>query len=168
VGADVRKNSKRRIQRGRIQRGRIQREFKEDENSKRRIQRRRGSFPIMPQCEKPGTLAKPGKTSMTVHHEDMVTSVRFYLREEGRESRTSPICLSQAVATWFHERPELSLTTAYGIERDGNTVEIHAFYSRAHRSPYPLMTRTTFVYEPSGKLRFTTNDADQAYYRYEK
>jgi hypothetical protein len=104
---------------------------------------------------------------MTVHHEDLGTWVRFYHREGERESGVSPICLSQAVAAWFRERPECSLTTAYGIERDGNTVEIHSVYSRGHRPHNPPMTRTTFIYDPSGKLKFTANDADQAYYRYE-
>jgi hypothetical protein len=103
---------------------------------------------------------------MAVRHEDMGTWVRFCLSEEEQGS-ASTVCLSQAVAEWFRERPNASLITAYGIERGGKTVEIHAFYSRSRRAPDPLQHRTTLTYEPNGKLKFTTDGVDNPYYRFE-
>jgi hypothetical protein len=79
----------------------------------------------------------------------------------------APTLLSQALSAWFHGRPELALTSAHSIDRRGNTVEIHAFYSRTRSAPAPLGSRTTVSYD-GGKLISITDRADEAHYTQER
>jgi hypothetical protein len=39
-----------------------------------------------------------------------------------------PLYLSQAVTEWFRRRPHLHMRCVVPIQRDGNTVELHAWY----------------------------------------
>ena len=44
------------------------------------------------------------------------------------------VYLSQALSDWFRQRPHLRMRCAVPIQRDGNTVELHAWYD-AHLFP---------------------------------
>lgn len=44
------------------------------------------------------------------------------------------VYLSQALSEWFRQRPQLHLRCVVPIQRDGNTVELHAWYD-AHLFP---------------------------------
>jgi hypothetical protein len=39
-----------------------------------------------------------------------------------------PLFLSQALTDWFRARPNLRLRCVMPVDRDGNTVELHAWY----------------------------------------
>lgn len=45
-----------------------------------------------------------------------------------------PVYLSQALSDWFRQRPHLHMRCVVPIQRDGNTVELHAWYD-AHLFP---------------------------------
>jgi len=45
-----------------------------------------------------------------------------------------PVFLSQALSDWFRQRPHLHLRCVVPIQRDGDTVELHALYD-AHLFP---------------------------------
>jgi hypothetical protein len=39
-----------------------------------------------------------------------------------------PVYLSQALSGWFRQRPQLRMRCVVPVQRDGNTVEPHAWY----------------------------------------
>jgi hypothetical protein len=45
-----------------------------------------------------------------------------------------PVYLSQSLSEWFRQRPHLHMRCVVPIQRDGNTVELHAWYD-AHLFP---------------------------------
>jgi hypothetical protein len=45
-----------------------------------------------------------------------------------------PVYLSQALSDWFRQRPQLRMRCVVPIQRDGNTVELHAWFE-AHVFP---------------------------------
>jgi hypothetical protein len=44
------------------------------------------------------------------------------------------VYLSQALSHWFRQRPQLHMRCVVPIQKDGNTVELHAWYD-AHLFP---------------------------------
>jgi hypothetical protein len=54
-----------------------------------------------------------------------------------------PVHLPQALSGWFRQRPQLRMRCVVPVQRDGNTVELHAWYE-AHLFPpvqEPQLTR---------------------------
>ena len=45
-----------------------------------------------------------------------------------------PVYLSQALSDWFRQRPQLRVRCVAPVQRDGTTVELHAWYE-AHLFP---------------------------------
>jgi hypothetical protein len=45
-----------------------------------------------------------------------------------------PVYLSQALLAWFRQRPQRQMRCVVPVQRDGNTVELHAWYE-AHLFP---------------------------------
>jgi hypothetical protein len=45
-----------------------------------------------------------------------------------------PVYLSQALSDWFRQRPHLRMRCVVPVQKDGNTVELHAWYE-AHVFP---------------------------------
>jgi hypothetical protein len=45
-----------------------------------------------------------------------------------------PVYLSQALSDWFRQRPQVRMRCVVPVHRDGNTVELHAWYE-AHLFP---------------------------------
>jgi hypothetical protein len=64
-----------------------------------------------------------------VHHRDMGGWVRFYTDEKPADVPDLHNYLSYALTNWFRERPQLGLCCVLPVNRDGNTVELHAWYT---------------------------------------
>ena len=81
--------------------------------------------------QKPGGGNGSGK--FEIGHHDMGGWVRVCA---GRVSLPDdlPAYLSQALADWFRQRPHLHLRCVVPIQKDGDTVELHAWYD-AHLFP---------------------------------
>jgi hypothetical protein len=45
-----------------------------------------------------------------------------------------PVYPSQALSAWFRQRPQVRMRYVVPVQRDGNTVELHAWYE-AHLFP---------------------------------
>jgi hypothetical protein len=80
--------------------------------------------------------AKPGGNGsgkFEIGHHDMGGWVRVCA---GRQNLPDdlPVFLSQALSDWFRQRPHLRMRCVVPIQRDGNTVELHAWYD-AHLFP---------------------------------
>ena len=66
---------------------------------------------------------------VAVHHRDMAGWVRFYTEVHPADVPDLPVYLSYALTRWFRERPQLRLCNILPVNRDGNTVELHAWYT---------------------------------------
>jgi hypothetical protein len=53
--------------------------------------------------------------------------VRIFL-QAGTPHRDLPVYLSQTLTDWFRTRPAFRLKCVVSITRDGDTVELHAWY----------------------------------------
>ena len=80
---------------------------------------------------KPGSGNGSGK--FEIGTQDMGGWVRVCI---GKQSvpEDLPVYLSQTLSNWFRERPQLHLRCVVPIQRDGYTVELHAWYD-AHLFP---------------------------------
>ncbi len=55
--------------------------------------------------------------------------LRVYL-DAGEPPNDLPFYLSHSLAAWFRQRPQLRLRFVVPIVRDGETVELHAWYDQ--------------------------------------
>jgi hypothetical protein len=74
-----------------------------------------------------------GETKFSIGQADMGGWVRVFL-ESGHPPDDLPIFLSQSLTEWFRMRSHLHLKCIIPICRDGNTVELNAWYE-AHLFP---------------------------------
>ncbi|HEY7427373.1 MAG TPA: hypothetical protein VH682_24275 [Gemmataceae bacterium] len=73
-----------------------------------------------------------------VHHLDMGGWVRFFTNPESLALPNLPLYLAYAVTTWFRERPQLRLLCVLPVNKDGNTVELHVWYTQHSFPPPPV------------------------------
>jgi hypothetical protein len=78
----------------------------------------------------PGNGSSKGK----IHTDDLGGWVRVHA--EGASLPNLPVILSQLLTDWFRQRPQLRLRFIVPIQKDGDTVELHAWYE-AHVFPPP-------------------------------
>jgi hypothetical protein len=68
-----------------------------------------------------------GSGKFEIEQHDMGGWVRVYASSDDVPDEL-PVYLSQAVSDWFRQRPHLRMRCAVPIQRDGDTVELHAWY----------------------------------------
>jgi hypothetical protein len=76
-----------------------------------------------------------GSSKFEVHHDDMGGWLRVHASGSSLPD-TLPFILSQCVAEWFRQRPNLRLRFIVPIQKNGDTVELHAWFD-AHVFPPP-------------------------------
>lgn len=81
---------------------------------------------------KPGGGNGSGKFNL--HQDDMGGWVRVFADKVASVPDDLPVFLSQALSEWFRQRPQLRMRCVVPVQRDGNTVELHAWYD-AHLFP---------------------------------
>jgi hypothetical protein len=70
-----------------------------------------------------------GSGKFQIGQSDMGGWVRvFPAKPEEGEREDLPVYLSQTLTEWLRQRPQLRLRCVTPINRDGNTVELHAWY----------------------------------------
>jgi hypothetical protein len=69
-----------------------------------------------------------GHPEFRITQQDMGGWVRGFLDDPRRVPDNAAVYLSHALAQWFRERPQLRMRFAVPIDREGNTVELHAWY----------------------------------------
>jgi hypothetical protein len=74
-----------------------------------------------------------GSGKLRIDQHDMGGWVRVSARKQNLPDNL-PVYLSQALSDWFRQRPHLRLRFIVPIQRDGDTVELHAWYD-AHLFP---------------------------------
>lgn len=67
-----------------------------------------------------------GDTKFQITATDMGGWVRVFL--DSGHPVDLPTYLSQSLASWFRERPHLHVRSVVPISRDGDTVELHAWF----------------------------------------
>jgi len=75
-----------------------------------------------------------GSSKVHIHQEDMGGWLRVYTDTAASEPAHLGFYLSHALADWFRKRPHLHVQAIVPICRDGNTVELHAWFG-AHAFP---------------------------------
>ena len=75
-----------------------------------------------------------GSSRFNVHQDDMGGWVRVFTDHRGPLPEDFPVFLSQALSEWFRLRPNLRMRCVVPVVRDGDTVELHAWYE-AHLFP---------------------------------
>ena len=87
-----------------------------------------------------------GSNKIHVHQEDMGGWVRVFTDKTATLTDDLPLFLSHTLAEWFRQRRHLRMRCAVPICRDGNTVEIHAWYEthvfEAYQGPQAEEERT--------------------------
>jgi hypothetical protein len=68
-----------------------------------------------------------GGTKLDIGQIDMGGWVRIFLKA-GHPNRDFPVYLSQTLTDWFRTRPAFRLKCVVPVVRDGDTVELHAWY----------------------------------------
>jgi hypothetical protein len=76
-----------------------------------------------------------GSSKFNVHQDDMGGWLRVHA-EGASFPATLPLILSQCAAEWFRKRPNLRLRFIVPIQKDGDTVALHAWFD-AHVFPPP-------------------------------
>ena len=69
-----------------------------------------------------------------IHHDDMGGWVRVYPGNLLDAPENVHVFLSQSLAEWFRQRPHLNLRFIVPIIKNGDTIELHAWYD-AHLFP---------------------------------
>jgi hypothetical protein len=69
-----------------------------------------------------------GSGQYPIHQDDMGGWVRIFTDHPGPLPDNFAFLLSQILADWFRQRPYLRLRCAVPITREGNVVEMHAWY----------------------------------------
>jgi hypothetical protein len=77
-----------------------------------------------------------GSSKFPVHQQDMGGWVRVFTDKTATVPDDFPVFLSLALTEWFRQRPQLRLRTVVPICRNGNTVELHAWFE-LHVFPDP-------------------------------
>jgi hypothetical protein len=75
-----------------------------------------------------------GSGKFEIHHQDMGGWVRVFADRDVGLSTDLPVYLSSSLMDWFRQRPHLRLRSAVSVQRNGDTVELHAWYD-AHLFP---------------------------------
>jgi hypothetical protein len=75
-----------------------------------------------------------GSGKFNVHQQDMGGWVRVFSDELTVVPADLAVFLSHALTEWFRHRPQLTMSCVVPVARDGNTVELHAWY-RLHVFP---------------------------------
>lgn len=83
-----------------------------------------------------------GDTKFLVSQMDMGGWIRVYV-EQGHPPPDLPVYLSQTVADWFRRKPGLRLKCVVPVCRDGDTVELHAWYESHLFDPTHLGPQAT-------------------------
>ncbi len=81
-----------------------------------------------------------GKFDVTVHN--MGGWIRVFAGGTAPQDGSLPTFLAHRLSHWFRDNPHLRLTAVVPISREGNTVELHAWYEQ-HLFPdsSPLATQ---------------------------
>jgi hypothetical protein len=69
-----------------------------------------------------------GSGRFNIHQEDMGGWVRVYPDRTASLPEGFPIYLSHALTQWFRDRPQLRMRQVVPIQRNGDTVELHAWF----------------------------------------
>jgi hypothetical protein len=69
-----------------------------------------------------------GSGKFNVHQRDMGGWVRVFTDPMATVPDDVAVFLSHAMTDWFRQRPHLRMRTVVPVARDGNTVELHAWY----------------------------------------
>jgi hypothetical protein len=69
-----------------------------------------------------------GASKFPVHQQDMGGWVRVFAGKTANVPPDLPVYLSHALTAWLRQRPQLRLRTVVPITRDGDTIELHAWY----------------------------------------
>jgi hypothetical protein len=69
-----------------------------------------------------------GSSKVFVHQEDMGGWVRVYPDRLASLPEDFAVYLSHALTQWFRDRPQLRIRCVVPIQRDGDTVELHAWF----------------------------------------
>jgi hypothetical protein len=69
-----------------------------------------------------------GSGKFTVVTHDMGGWVRVFTDPLAFVPVDLPVYLSHSLTNWFRQHPQLSLRAVLPVTRDGNTVELHAWY----------------------------------------
>ena len=76
-----------------------------------------------------------GSSKFQVHQDDMGGWLRVHA-DGSSFPENLPVILSQILAEWFRQRPNLHLRFVVPIQKDGDTVELHAWFD-VHVFPLP-------------------------------
>ena len=71
-----------------------------------------------------------GSGKFNVHQLDMGGWVRVFTDPMATVPDDVAVFLSHAMTDWFRQRPHLRMRTVVPVARDGNTVELHAWYEQ--------------------------------------
>ena len=69
-----------------------------------------------------------GSGGFEIHQEDKGGWLRVYPARMDNIPDDLPVFLSETLIDWFRERPQAAIRSVTPINKDGNTVELHAFY----------------------------------------
>lgn len=85
--------------------------------------------------------SQPGNGSgkFQIHTDDMGGWVRTFPGQKHGLPDDLPLYLSATLTEWFRQRPQLRLRFIVPIQRDGNTVELHAWFD-VHVMPPTQLT----------------------------
>jgi hypothetical protein len=78
-----------------------------------------------------------GQTKFSVGTADMGGWIRVFL-EKGTPPADLPVFLSQTLTEWFRKRPGLRIKCVAPVMKDGDTVELHAWYEAHVFDPSPI------------------------------
>jgi hypothetical protein len=70
-----------------------------------------------------------GSGKVEIHHQDMGGWVRVWMDKKATFTDEVPLYLSLSLTEWFRQRPQLRLLFAVPVNEDGNTVELHGWFS---------------------------------------
>jgi hypothetical protein len=74
------------------------------------------------------TSSGNGSNKFDVFAQDQFGWVRVFCKLEGPQPAELPLALSDVLSEWFRQRPHLKVRTIVPIQKDGDTVELHAWY----------------------------------------
>jgi hypothetical protein len=69
-----------------------------------------------------------GSGKINIHQQDLGGWVRVFPDQSALLAEDLHVYLSHALTEWFRQRPQLRMRCVTGLVRDGNTVELHAWY----------------------------------------
>ena len=78
---------------------------------------------------------------VSIHYEERSGWVRIYTDAEFHPHPLLPLYLAGTLTQWFHDRPQFRVRCVVPMDREGNTVELHAWFD-LHVFPTPSNGRT--------------------------